>query len=130
MPVTDQQEDQSLHVTDAAVEHLRGLIAQYPEENLRGLRIFVQKGGCAGLQYGMKLDNPADGDLVVEREEVCVMADPESLQHLTGCTIDYVDDLNDAGFKIQNPRAVRSCGCGTSFETEESPAPDPDASCE
>ncbi len=127
---TTQHTEPAFTVTDDALDHLRALIAEYPEEKVDGLRIFIQKGGCAGLQYGMKLDNRQPGDSVVERAGIAVMVDPESLSSVKGCQIDYVDNLNDAGFKITNPNATRSCGCGTSFETQESPAADPNAGCE
>lgn len=81
-----------------------------------GLRLFVEKGGCAGMQYGMKLDTPQAGDEVVPAGRVSVMIGTESAQYLRGIHIDYADTLNDSGFKITNPNAARSCGCGTSFE--------------
>jgi len=105
-------------VTDSAIRHLQSLVAE-KEEPGKGLRIFVEHGGCAGMQYGMGLDAPKEGDELVERDGVRVMIDPESLGFLKGATIDYCDDLTGTGFRIQNPNAVRSCGCGTSFETEE-----------
>jgi len=106
-----------IEITEAAAKHLRELAA---EKGSVGLRLTVEKGGCAGLQYAMNLDGPQEGDLVSERDGALVAVDPESLPHLTGCTIDYVDELTGAGFRIVNPKAARSCGCGTSFE----PAPE------
>ena len=103
-------------VTDSAVKQLQSLLADEPEAAGKGLRIFVENGGCAGLQYGMALDERKDGDSIVEREGVQVLVDPESGKYLAGSTIDYTDGLTGAGFRIQNPNAVRSCGCGTSFE--------------
>jgi iron-sulfur cluster assembly protein len=105
-------------VTDSAIRHLQTLVAEKAEPG-KGLRILVENGGCAGMQYGMGLDEPKEGDEVVEREGVRVMIDPESLGYLKGSTIDYCDDLTGTGFRIQNPNAVRSCGCGTSFETTD-----------
>lgn len=64
----------------------------------------------------MTLAEPQDGDQVIEQEGVKVFVDQESGSHLEGCTLDYSDDLTGAGFRIVNPRATRSCGCGTSFE--------------
>lgn len=72
------------------------------------------------MQYGMSLDHAQEGDQLIERGGVKVIIDPESAGYLEGATIDYSDDLAGAGFRIQNPNAVRSCGCGTSFETAES----------
>jgi iron-sulfur cluster assembly accessory protein len=103
-------------VTDSAVKQLQTILADEPEAAGKGLRIFVEHGGCAGLQYGMTLDERKEGDEVVEREGVQVLVDGESAKYLGGSTIDFADGLSGAGFRIQNPNAVRSCGCGTSFE--------------
>ncbi len=104
-------------VTDAAALHLTDLLKQKdlsPDDS--GLRLLVEKGGCAGMQYAMKIDEPESSDEVVERNGVRVFVDPESLKFLDHSQLDYVDSLNDSGFKINNPKAERSCGCGTSFE--------------
>lgn len=109
-----------LTITESAAEHLRGLLEDKdasPEE--QGLRLFIEKGGCAGMNYSMKIDAPADSDEVFERNGVRVFVDPESLSFLDGSEVDYVDSLSDSGFKIQNPNAARSCGCGTSFEPKD-----------
>ncbi len=106
-----------IQITESAAKHLRELTSQ---KGSLGLRLAVEKGGCAGLQYAMSLGGPLPGDVVTEREGAVVAIDPESSGHLDGCTIDYVDELTGAGFRIINPLASRSCGCGTSFE----PAPE------
>ncbi|MEK0445939.1 MAG: hypothetical protein RLZZ399_1260 [Verrucomicrobiota bacterium] len=90
------------------------------DQSQRGLRVFVEKGGCAGLQYGMKVDSVREGDLVSEKDGARVMVDPESAGYLQGAHLDYCDDLTGTGFRIENPNAVRSCGCGTSFEPSDS----------
>jgi iron-sulfur cluster assembly protein len=110
-----------IHVTDSAVRHLQAILHEQDDQT-KGLRIFIEHGGCAGLQYGMGLDHAKEGDEVVEREGVKVIVDRESVSYLNGSTIDYTDDLAGAGFRIQNPNAVRSCGCGTSFEPAENEA--------
>lgn len=107
-----------IEISEAAASHLRELAT---EKGSGGLRLGVEKGGCAGLQYAMSLGEPRPGDLLLEREGAVVSIDQESLPHLEGCTIDYVDDLTGAGFRVINPRAARSCGCGTSFEPTETP---------
>ena len=107
-----------LTLTDAAVQQLQTLVSEQ-EDASKGLRIFVEKGGCAGMQYGMSLDHAEEGDQLFERGGVKVIVDPESAGYLEGSIIDYADDLAGAGFRIRNPNAVRSCGCGTSFETAE-----------
>lgn len=85
-----------------------------------GLRLSVEKGGCAGLQYAMEFASPREGDETAAclGAEVHVAADSTAL--LEGCTLDYEDGLSGAGFRIINPRAARSCGCGTSFEPAQS----------
>jgi len=98
------------------VRHLQTLIAEKGDES-KGLRLFVEKGGCAGMQYGMTLDAQEPSDEVFPHGTVRVIVDPESLQYLQGSEIDYSDDLTGTGFRLKNPNAVRSCGCGTSFET-------------
>lgn len=108
-----------LTLTDNAVKHLRALIEEKGEPG-KALRIFIEKGGCAGMSYGMSLDDPQAADFTAERDGVKVIVDPNSLEYLTGSTVDYCDDLAGTGFRIQNPKAARSCGCGTSFE----PAPE------
>jgi len=103
-------------LTDSAVRHLQSLIAE-KGDTTKGLRLFVEKGGCAGMQYGMTLDDPETADEIFEKGGVRVIVDSESLNYLRGSEIDYCDDLTGTGFRLKNPNAVRSCGCGTSFET-------------
>jgi iron-sulfur cluster assembly accessory protein len=103
-------------VTDNAVKQLQSILAEEPGAGGKGLRIFVEHGGCAGLQYGMAMDERKDGDEVIVREGVRVFVDGESARYLSGSTLDFADGLSGAGFRIKNPNAVRSCGCGTSFE--------------
>lgn len=104
-----------IRITDSAASQLRELLKEKAEEGA-GLRLMVEKGGCAGLSYAMKIDRPVPGDEVVEKNGVVFFTDTASGHYLRDCTVDYVTGLNDSGFKIQNPHAVRSCGCGTSFE--------------
>ncbi len=105
-----------IHITDSAVSHLQGLLREGAQEG-KGLRLFVESGGCAGLQYGMNVACAQEGDEIVEQGGVQVIVDQKSVPHLRGITLDYCDDLTGTGFRIHNPNAVRSCGCGTSFET-------------
>ncbi|MBX3487972.1 iron-sulfur cluster insertion protein ErpA [Parvibaculum sp.] len=80
------------------------------------LRVAVQGGGCSGFQYGFTLDDSKqDDDLVLERDGVTVLIDAVSVNYLAGSEIDYTDDLIGSAFKINNPNATSSCGCGTSF---------------
>lgn len=84
-----------------------------------GLRLGVSRGGCAGWQYEMGFGVAEEGDVTVEAHGARVIVAADSLDRLRGCEIDYSDALSDAGFKIHNPNAARSCGCGTSFETAD-----------
>jgi iron-sulfur cluster assembly protein len=105
-----------IQLTDSAVCQLRRLLEEKGASAGSGLRLAVERGGCAGLQYSMRVAEPAEGDRVFPHEDVSVIVAADSLDLLDGCRIDYVDALHDAGFKIENPHAARSCGCGTSFE--------------
>ncbi|MCB1132315.1 MAG: iron-sulfur cluster assembly accessory protein, partial [Verrucomicrobiae bacterium] len=83
-----------------------------------GLRLAVRRGGCAGWQYEMQVAEPAPEDVIIDSEGARVIVASDSVERLRGCEIDYVDDLSDSGFRVNNPRAARSCGCGTSFEED------------
>jgi iron-sulfur cluster assembly accessory protein len=103
-------------LTPSAVKHLRLLLKDKQVSGNEGLRLKVEQGGCAGMQYVMKIDSAGDNDKVVAQDGVCLMIDSESLPFVDQSQIDYVDDLTDSGFKVINPQAARSCGCGSSFE--------------
>lgn len=81
----------------------------------QGLRIAVVGGGCSGFQYALNFDIRKDGDLVTEFDGVNVFVDEISLPYIAGTTLDYVEGLHNAGFRFDNPRATRTCGCGASF---------------
>ncbi len=101
-------------LTDQAAVALLTLIAS--KGSGEGLRLAVEKGGCAGLQYVMEIDSARPSDTVIEHNGAKVFIDPESAEKLEGSLLDYEDGLSGAGFRIRNPHATRSCGCGTSFE--------------
>jgi iron-sulfur cluster assembly accessory protein len=106
-------------LTPVAAQAVRELLEK---RNLEGyaLRVFVSGGGCSGFQYGMALeDNIREQDLKMEAHGVQVVVDEVSIQYLRGATVDYQDDLMGAGFKIENPNAVSTCGCGSSFRTSD-----------
>jgi iron-sulfur cluster assembly protein len=107
-------------LTRKAAEELGKLLADRADSSsFAGLRLAVRKGGCAGWQYEMKVAEPEPGDVVVESGAARLIVAGDSLDRLRGCAIDYSDDLTDAGFKVLNPNAARSCGCGTSFEAAD-----------
>jgi iron-sulfur cluster assembly accessory protein len=106
-----------LSVSPAAVEVIRNLLQQRNIPN-HSLRVFVSGGGCSGMQYGMAFEeSPKEFDKVVAMDGVSLIIDSTSLMYLRGATIDYVDSLMGGGFRIENPNAVSSCGCGSSFRT-------------
>ena len=111
-------ETSAITMTPAAAEKVRELLSQENDPSL-GLRVFVAGGGCSGLQYGMTLDEEQEGDTVVSLGDFKVFVDDMSLGYITGSEVDYVDSLMGAGFTVNNPNAVSSCGCGHSFRTSE-----------
>lgn len=106
-------------LTPNAITALEQLLTKKNASESAGLRLAIERGGCAGLAYTMKLSEPQEGDSVVSEGSARVLISADSLEHLSGSTLDYSDSLSDAGFKITNPNAARSCGCGTSFEPIE-----------
>jgi iron-sulfur cluster assembly accessory protein len=105
-----------VRLTDGAVDHVKSLLAQDKENQGKALRIYVEGGGCSGMQYGMVFDERRDDDFTTEIQGVSVLVDPFSANYLRGTVIDFSDALNGGGFKISNPNARQSCGCGKSFE--------------
>jgi iron-sulfur cluster assembly protein len=110
-------------LTDKATVQLARLLASRATGVRSGLRLAVRRGGCAGWQYEMNVGEPEPHDAIVEQGGARLIIAADSIEKLRGCEVDYSDDLTDAGFKIHNPNASRSCGCGTSFETSGEPAP-------
>ena len=101
-------------LTERAAHRINEIMAAEPHGSM--LRISVNGGGCSGFQYAFDVERTRqDEDLVVERDGAAVLVDQVSLQYMDGSVIDFVDDLIGQSFKIQNPHAVASCGCGTSF---------------
>ena len=114
----DNSETQTalITITSAAAEKVRELLDAEGNPEL-GLRIFVAGGGCSGLQYGMTLDEVQDSDSIFETQGVRVLIDEMSAEYISGSEVDYVDSLMGAGFTVNNPNAVSTCGCGHSFKT-------------
>jgi iron-sulfur cluster assembly protein len=122
MDLTEQTNVEQITLTENAAQAVKELLSK---RNLQdqgyALRVFIQGGGCSGFQYGMALDNRIlANDRVGEFFGVKVLVDEMSIQYLQGATVDYVDELMSSGFKIHNPNAVASCGCGSSFRTSDS----------
>jgi iron-sulfur cluster assembly accessory protein len=104
-----------LQLTDRAVEKVKELLAS-EEKTGYGLRVVVQGGGCSGFQYGLTWENEQkDNDKILEFDGLKVFVDSMSVLYLEGVQIDYIDSLQGSGFKIDNPNASGTCGCGSSF---------------
>ena len=108
-----------LSVSPKAVEVIHKLLEERDIPD-HVLRVFVSGGGCSGMQYGMSFEEaPQEFDEVVEVDGVRLIVDPTSLMYLQGASVDFVDSLMGGGFRIDNPNAVSSCGCGSSFRTAD-----------
>jgi len=108
-----------VNLTPTAAEKLSGIMSQKGMVDSHALRVFVKGGGCGGMQYGMTFDEAREGDEVYEQHGLRVIVDSTSLFYIDGANIDYVDNLMGGGFHIDNPQAVSSCGCGSSFRTSK-----------
>jgi iron-sulfur cluster assembly accessory protein len=102
-------------LTPTAVEMVRKMRAKEGLGADRGMRIGVVGGGCSGFQYSLNFDTQKEGDRVTDFGGVLVFVDEISLPYIAGTTLDYVEGLHGAGFRFDNPRASRTCGCGSSF---------------
>jgi iron-sulfur cluster assembly accessory protein len=112
-----QTQETVMTVTPSAVAVIQNLLQERNIPN-HALRVFVTGGGCSGMQYGMAFEQgKQDYDTVVTVDNVRLLVDPTSMVYLRGATIDFVDSLIGGGFRIENPNAVSSCGCGSSFKT-------------
>jgi iron-sulfur cluster assembly accessory protein len=107
---------EQLTLTDSAAERIRQLLEKEGRPDA-ALRLYISGGGCAGMSYGMSIDDAVTSDdAVVKTRGIKVVVDKLSLIYLRGSTIDYVDNLQSSGFKVDNPNAAASCGCGLSFK--------------
>ena len=117
-----------LSVTESAAEKIKELMAEEPDVSV--LRVAIQGGGCSGFQYGLGFDRgPVEGDLELELHGVQVVVDPFSAPYLQGATIDFLETLQESGFKIENPNVVSACGCGSSFQVAEGEDPGCGSGC-
>ena len=114
MSVETQSDIQPVRLTERAVRRIADILKEEPEST--ALRLAVSGGGCSGFQYDFCLDDArAEDDLLIARAGAIVVIDPVSLDFLKGSEIDFVDEMIGASFKVNNPNATASCGCGTSF---------------
>jgi iron-sulfur cluster assembly accessory protein len=103
-------------LTSAAADHIKSMQSEQPEHAGKALRVYVEGGGCSGLQYGLVFDESREGDFAAVCFGLNVLVDPVSADYLRGTVIDYSEALTGGGLKISNPKARQSCGCGKSFE--------------
>jgi len=109
-------------LTETAAQKLGVILDQKGVKDTHALRVFVKGGGCGGMQYGMTFDdNVQESDEVYTQHGMRVVVDPTSMFYINGASIDYIDNLMGGGFHIENPNAVSSCGCGSSFRTAGTP---------
>ena len=104
-------------LTDKATSKVKELMNGQVEESAPGLRVAVRGGGCSGFQYALAFDEERDGDQIFEYQEIKLLVDSESMPFVDGSEVDYVEGLQGAGFAVNNPNVVASCGCGQSFKT-------------
>ena len=111
----ESQSSGKLIITENAAKQVKAYLKKQKKED-SGLRIATEKGGCSGNQYVFKIDNKQkENDEVIEVKGVKFFVDKDSLQQLKGSKVDYVESLQESGFKISNPNATKTCGCGQSF---------------
>ena len=104
----------AIRVSERAARRIGEILKKEPPGSM--LRVSVEGGGCSGFQYKFDVERDiADDDLIIDRNGAVVLIDPLSLKYMDGAEIDFVDDLIGASFKVANPNATASCGCGTSF---------------
>ena len=120
---TTEQPLTVVSLSERAASKIRELQAEEPAGEAEVLRVAIQGGGCSGFQYGLGFDRGAqEGDQEFEAHGVRVVVDPFSAPYLAGASIDWLDGLQESGFKIDNPHATSSCGCGHSFQVEDESA--------
>ncbi|MEN9777721.1 MAG: hypothetical protein RIS24_2735 [Verrucomicrobiota bacterium] len=112
---TEVAQESIVTVTESAAQQIAAMLASDSENAGKSLRVFVEGGGCSGMQYGMVFDERRPDDLGAEFHGVGVVVDPFSANYMRGSVIDFSDALTGGGFKINNPNAHSSCGCGKSF---------------
>ena len=112
--MTELTTETILTLTPRAAAEVKDILTK-PENAGKNFRVYVEQGGCSGMQYGMVFDEQRDGDFASEQEGVTVLVDAISAQYLRGTVVDFSDALTAGGFKITNPNAKESCGCGKSF---------------
>lgn len=110
----------TITLTDTGAEKVREFLASQGDQGAAaGLRVGVRGGGCSGFQYVLAFDERHEGDTVMEDKGITLLVDSESLPYVQGSVIDFVDGLQGAGFKVENPNVIAACGCGSSFRVAD-----------
>ncbi len=109
-----QIHEEIVKFTERAIEKIKEFLEEENNPNL-ALRIYIASGGCAGFSYGMTFDEPTDDDYIYEVKGIKIIIDKFSAKYLKGASVDYVETLMASGFKIDNPNAIYTCSCGSSF---------------
>ena len=106
--------------TDKGAEKVKEFLAsQGADVTTSGLRVGVRGGGCSGFQYALAFDTQRDGDAIFEDRGLRLLVDGPSLPYVKGAIVDYVDGMQGAGFKVDNPNVIAACGCGSSFRVAD-----------
>jgi len=111
---TDAATEPVVILTESAASEIKSLLAK-PENAGKNFRVYIEEGGCSGMQYAMVFDERRADDVSGEVHGVLVLVDPFSAQYLRGAMVDFSDSLTAGGFRISNPQARQTCGCGKSF---------------
>jgi len=115
-----REHSQVITFTDKGAEKVREFLAsQRADVQTSGLRVGVRGGGCSGFQYALAFDTQRAGDEVVEDHGLRILVDGPSMPYVKGAVVDYVESLQGAGFKVDNPNVIAACGCGSSFRVAE-----------
>jgi len=120
MEIVERPTTTLVSLTAKAAVKVRELMADEPDGDASVLRVAIQGGGCSGFQYGLGFDRGVqEGDVELVQHGVTLVVDPFSAPYLQGAQIDFLDGLQESGFKIDNPNATSACGCGHSFQVED-----------
>ena len=111
----DSPSELKVALTEKAAEKVK-ITMQKQDKPKAGLRLYVAGGGCSGFQYGLAFDDKNDGDHIIDSHGVTLLIDEQSAKYLDGSEVDYVESVMGEGFKVNNPNATETCGCGHSFK--------------
>ena len=130
MAAVEQSETTVVTLTERAATKVSALMSEEPAGEAEVLRVAIQGGGCSGFEYALGFDRGAQsGDHELEFHGVRVVVDPFSAPYLQGASIDFLDGLQESGFKIENPNVVSACGCGHSFQVDDAEGPEAEYGC-